>query len=77
MGEMGETSQPPAGPSTLEARVEVMKREIDALQIQVMKDRGPWYKQVPVLVPLLVSVIALGFSFATTYVAEQRIEQEE
>jgi hypothetical protein len=54
-----------------------MKREIDALQIQAMKSDRPWYKQVPVIAPLLVSLLALLFSFATTYVAEHRVAREE
>jgi hypothetical protein len=54
-----------------------MKHEIDALQIEVMKERGPWYKQVTVIVPVVVSIVALAFSFATTYISEKRIDREE
>jgi tetratricopeptide (TPR) repeat protein len=53
---------------TLEQRVEVMKREIDALQIAMSGQSKPWYQNVPVL----LSAIALFFSFGTTFVSYHR-----
>ncbi len=61
----------------LDSRLETMKREIDALQIQVMKGGAPWYTQVPVIIPMLVSVLALGFAFYTNHEAENRVSREE
>lgn len=52
---------------------EMLKKEVDALQIAVIKGEGPWYKQVPII----VSVIALLFSFGTTYVSYKKAETEE
>jgi hypothetical protein len=44
-----------------------MKKEIDALQIQLAKKDAPWYKQVAVL----VSVAALLLSLVTTYYSQR------
>jgi tetratricopeptide (TPR) repeat protein len=52
----------------LEKRVEVMKQEIDALQIAAAEKSRPWYQNVPIL----LSVIALLFSFGTTFVSYHR-----
>lgn len=52
----------------LEQRVELMKREIDALQITVTGQSKPWYQNVSTL----LSVIALMFSFGTTFVSYHR-----
>ena len=57
--------------------LDTMKSEIDALQVQVMKGTAPWYKQIPVVVSLLVSVMALGFSFWTNERSENRIERQD
>lgn len=54
-----------------------MKREIDALQVQAMHEARPWYKQLPVLVSLVVSVAALGFSFWTDYKSGVRLDRQE
>lgn len=61
----------------LEERVSTLKQEVDALQIHVMERAKPWYRALPVLIPLVVSVIALGFSFWTDYKAEARLNREE
>ena len=45
-----------------------MKREIDALQIAITGQSKPWYRNVATL----LSIIALAFSFGTTYVSYQR-----
>jgi len=52
----------------LEQRVDLMKREIDALQIAVTGQSKPWYKNVSTL----LSVTALLFSFGTTFVSYHR-----
>jgi hypothetical protein len=72
----GLSSSPPRRRSS-EDRLDLMKQELDALQVEVMKSSGPWYKQVPVLAPIVIAVLALLFSFATTFVAERRIAREE
>jgi hypothetical protein len=45
-----------------------MKREIDALQIAITEDTKPWYQNIATL----LSVVALLFSFGTTYVSYRR-----
>lgn len=52
----------------LEQRLEAMKQEIDALQIAVIGGSKPWYRNVATL----LSIIALAFSFGTTYVSYRR-----
>jgi hypothetical protein len=64
-------------PDSLEAQLDTMKRELDALQIHVMRETTPWHKQVPVVVPLLLSVAALGFSFWSAAKGEGRLNREE
>ena len=64
---------PPNQPESLEQKIETMKREIDALQITVMSQKKPWYREVPVM----VSVIALLFSFGTTFVSYQRTQIQD
>jgi tetratricopeptide (TPR) repeat protein len=54
-----------------------MKREIDALQIQAAEASRSWYRQFPVVLPILVSVAALLFSFAATYFSEKRLDRQE
>lgn len=61
----------------LEGRLDTMKRELDALQIHVMKDKARWYMQVPVVVSLLVSAAALFFSFWTDSKSEDRLENQK
>jgi hypothetical protein len=61
------------GGHDLEGRLDTMKRELDALQIHVMKDRTPWYKQGAVA----ISVVALAFSAFTHYTSEARIERQD
>jgi tetratricopeptide (TPR) repeat protein len=56
-----------------EEKLDVLKNEVDALQVAVMKGQGPWYKQIPII----VAVVALLFSFSTTYVAYKKAEIEE
>ena len=60
-----------------EDRLETMKRELDALQIHVMKEKTPWWRQVPLIVPLLISLIALAFSFWSFQRGEARLDRQE
>jgi len=53
--------------------VRVIKREVDALQITVMSQKAPWYKNVPTA----ISILALLFSFGTTYVSYTRTEAQD
>jgi len=52
----------------LEQKVDLMKREIDALQIAITGNTKPWYQNISTL----LSVVALLFSFGTTYVSYHR-----
>lgn len=51
----------------------IMKREIDALQIAVTGSSNPWYKSASTI----ISVVALLFSFSTTYVSYRRSEVQD
>lgn len=53
---------------TLEQRLDLMKREIDSMQIAMMSSNRPWFRNPSVL----ISVMALLFSFGTTYVSSKR-----
>ena len=57
----------------LEQRIQLMKREIDALQIAMTSASKPWYYNVSVW----ISVIALLFSFGTTYVSYRHTAIED
>lgn len=46
-------------------RYEILKKEVDAIQIQMSQEHGPWYTKPS----NLISVIALIFSFGTTIVS--------
>jgi hypothetical protein len=58
---------------SLETKIEMMKREIDALQISVTGQRKIWYKDFPTI----ISVAALLFSFGTTYVSYRHTETQD
>src|SRR3954463_15025024 len=74
---MDATSPSPEERSSLERRVDTMKQEIDALQIEVMKGSSPWYRNIPVVVSMAVAVLAFVFSLVTTVLSDRRIGQEE
>jgi hypothetical protein len=58
----------------LEEKLTTMKREIDALQIAVTSQKKkPWYKDISTI----LSVVALIFSFSTTYVSYRRTEAQD
>jgi hypothetical protein len=54
-------------------RYEALKDEVDALQVLVMKQQQPWYRDAA----SIVAVLALVFSFGTTIVSYQRTSQED
>jgi tetratricopeptide (TPR) repeat protein len=64
----GVAEPPPDANLGWEQRMEIMKREIDTLQIQAATSSRPWYQNVSAL----LSIIALLFSFGTTYVSYRR-----
>jgi tetratricopeptide (TPR) repeat protein len=74
---MAPTPSSPDERPGLERRVDLMKQEIDALQIQVMKDRGPWYKRISLLLPVVISVAAFLLALTTTILGESRLQREE
>ncbi len=55
------------------SKLQLMKREIDALQIEVMKGQLPWYKSPSII----ISIVALLFSFGTTFVSYYKAGREE
>jgi tetratricopeptide (TPR) repeat protein len=57
----------------LEQRVELMRREIDSLQAAALEKARPWYRNVSTL----LSVIALTFSFGTTFVSYHRTKMQD
>lgn len=57
----------------LDQKVDLMKREIDALQIAITGHTKPWYRNVSTI----LSVIALLFSFSTTYVSYSRTAAQD
>lgn len=52
----------------LEQKIDLMKREIDALQIAAHTQAKPWYKNMSTI----LSTVALLFSFGTTFVSYHR-----
>jgi hypothetical protein len=52
----------------LEKKVDLMKQELDALQVAFSAKAEPWHKNIPTL----LSLAALLFSFGTTYVSYRR-----
>ncbi len=51
----------------------LLKREVDSLQIQVNSQNTPWYKSASTI----LSVVALLFSFGTTFVSYNRTEVQD
>lgn len=61
----------------LEGRIDLMKREVDELQIEASKERTPWHRSPPVLMPILVSIAAFTFSVWSGLQADARIERQD
>ena len=57
----------------LEERIQLIKKEVDALQITVMTQKTPWYKNASTT----IAILALLFSFGTTYVSYKRTEAQD
>jgi tetratricopeptide (TPR) repeat protein len=57
----------------LEQRVELMRKEIDTLQVAAAEKSKPWYMNVSTL----LSAIALTFSFGTTFVSYHRTNVQD
>lgn len=51
----------------------LLKKEVDALQIALHGQRTPWYKSISIL----LSVVALLFSFGTTFVSYIRTQNQD
>jgi tetratricopeptide (TPR) repeat protein len=60
-------------PAALQEQLSTMKKEIDALQIEVAKPATPWYRQASVV----IAVLALVFSFLTTYYSNHRTQLQD
>jgi hypothetical protein len=58
---------------SLEERFDDLKKEVDALQIEVMKPAKPWFRDAGVL----VSLIAVLFSFGTATASYQQIRAQD
>lgn len=54
-------------------KFELLKREVDALQVTVSERSKPWYLNVPTI----ISIIALIFSFSTTAISYIRINKQD
>jgi tetratricopeptide (TPR) repeat protein len=54
-------------------KIDLMRQEIDALQIAIGERSKPWYGNMPIL----LSIIALLFSFGTTYVSYHRTKVQD
>jgi tetratricopeptide (TPR) repeat protein len=50
-----------------------VRMEVDAIQISVLKSHTPWYKSLPTI----ISILALVFSFGTTYVSHKRTKLQD
>lgn len=55
------------------ARLESLKQEVDSLQIMLANVMKPWYRDGA----SLVSMLALIFSFGTTFVSYQKADQQD
>lgn len=53
--------------------LQLIKKEVDALQIEVMKGQAPWFKSPSII----ISLVALLFSFGTTCVSYYKAGREE
>jgi hypothetical protein len=59
--------------SQLGERLDLLKKEVDALQIAVTGQRKVWYKDASTI----VAALALAFSFGTTFVSLRRAEVQD
>lgn len=54
--------------NTQQIDLNLLKREVDALQIEILGIKIPWYKNISTI----LSILALIFSFGTTFVSYSR-----
>jgi len=59
--------------NNLKDQVSTIKREVDALQIEILSSKKPWYRQVTTI----IAIGALLFSFGTTIVAYYRTSTQD
>lgn len=57
----------------LAAKFDLLKQEVDALQVATMAAKRPWYRDLSTL----VAILALTFSFGTTYVSYKRADAQD
>jgi hypothetical protein len=60
----------------LRNRIDTIKQEVDALQIEIGPKGRPW-KRLEVLVPIIVSLAALVFTIVSSSAAETRITRQD
>lgn len=61
---------------TLEVRLARLERELGGLRLKVVPERDAWWRQVPVVVSVAVSVFSVLFSLLTWLAAERRTALE-
>lgn len=61
------------GSDDIQDRLDMMKREIDALQAASISNNKPWYKTASII----ISVLALLFSFSTTAISYYKAGRED
>jgi tetratricopeptide (TPR) repeat protein len=54
-------------------RVDVLKGEVDGVQIALMKEHTPWYRNMSTI----ISIVALLLSFVTAWTSERRLEVQD
>jgi tetratricopeptide (TPR) repeat protein len=57
----------------IESRLDGLKQEVDALQVKVLSETAPWYRQASTL----IAFFALVFSFGTTVISYQRAAEQD
>jgi hypothetical protein len=60
----------------LRERIDTIKQEVDHLQIEIGPKGRPW-KKIEVLIPIVVSVVAVAFTIFTSIGAETRITRQD
>jgi hypothetical protein len=59
--------------ATVAANLQMLKQEVDSLQIAFAKQNRPWYRDAATI----LSVMALVFSFGTTWVSNRKAEAQD
>ena len=58
---------------TLQHQVDSLRQQVEAIEVNLLKSRQPWYRTPSVI----ISTMALLFSFGTTYVSYERTKQQD